>query len=1185
MFTRKRPFLTLSILLVLCLALIPTQQTAAATLCVNPGGTGGCYSSIQSAINAANPNDVISVEAGAYTETVTVNKDITLQGANSPLGGNAAVVNGVIHVTASGATVLEMKVVPGSVTGNTAGISVSAGNTTVSNNVIDGITGDGSGSVKGIHLYDGSSPATTTMTITGNTIQNIDNLDTSGVGGSSGIMVQGVLDGVMVGYNTVDNITSEGWAYGIEVTPTASEPTTPPKDVTIIANRVSSVNPGITLSTPPAPPYPGVGLTIDIYGTDTADASEVTATYNTFTDIPYALNNRDSANDLSAACNWFDAQSGPTHLTDNPGGTGLEISDNIAFAPWLIYGTDDSTDAGFQLPAAVTVTAPGDVSEALNGFRILENALGCAVDNQTLDLSGTFDWSASTTYANLQYVASFADATSSDIRGIQIPGGVDNLTLTSTAEDAHLIGAGDITDTPSALIYAAAFYSDRAPGNDGLTIENLLFDDFEAAITLGWNATGSFPNTTIQNNEVILAGDDGDATDWVQNIAFYFWVGTNQTIQNNTITFQADGTRTEGYFGPKNGASFGYQCGTSGGSAYDGLLISGNTFQVSASSNGQEVTYGIWENSHNDVDGTSLQLVNNQFLGRSGDDFDHAFLLSSQTNGLDISGNTFNGVDEIFSATSSQGHTAGDAFTFTGNTLINVGGSDGIFLQNVTNDATPITVDIHWHTSNTIDGETGVRGLNELSTDAAHATRTNTAATDLNHVFALPVPVTATFVDDDWSAADRFSDPDGLGTGDTVAYDYNGFDSINAGIAAVETGGTVHVGPGTYSERVIINKSLTLRGATPDASKYGYTVPANYAWDDTVESIITEPTPTVSGNTVDIVNASDVTIEGFVIQNLAADGNTMTGLLRVNVSSGATQHSENIIVRNNIIGPFTNTTAQDGTHGRMGLYLAVTNSGGFGLHNSSFNDNLIFDAQGNGNNVFIWGAANAYHDNGNTDLTGTVIEHNEIYGSHRSGIEIAGGVDHLSILDNHIHHNSSENGGSTDPDLKYGNGIVIIRMGSDKDDSDAYGPTDLTIQGNTIEDNEKHGIYIGPVLSDSLFQENILRSNGLNAIWVDKDETYHGGTWPTTARISNLTFQGNCISANGGYGLETNNDAITLDAENNWWGSVFGPYHPVNNPTGRGDAVSDYVDFSPWLDACGGDPTTDVWVLPVIFKH
>jgi nitrous oxidase accessory protein NosD len=54
----------------------------AATLCVNPGGTGGCFSTISAAVAAASPNDTIKVSPGIYTEDVVIGKALSLVGAN-----------------------------------------------------------------------------------------------------------------------------------------------------------------------------------------------------------------------------------------------------------------------------------------------------------------------------------------------------------------------------------------------------------------------------------------------------------------------------------------------------------------------------------------------------------------------------------------------------------------------------------------------------------------------------------------------------------------------------------------------------------------------------------------------------------------------------------------------------------------------------------------------------------------------------------------------------------------------------------------------------------------------------------------------------------------------------------------------------------------------------------------------
>jgi parallel beta-helix repeat protein len=59
------------------------QPAAGAMLCVNPGGTGGCYSTISAAVAGAASHDTISVSAGTYNEDVIIGKAISLLGAGS----------------------------------------------------------------------------------------------------------------------------------------------------------------------------------------------------------------------------------------------------------------------------------------------------------------------------------------------------------------------------------------------------------------------------------------------------------------------------------------------------------------------------------------------------------------------------------------------------------------------------------------------------------------------------------------------------------------------------------------------------------------------------------------------------------------------------------------------------------------------------------------------------------------------------------------------------------------------------------------------------------------------------------------------------------------------------------------------------------------------------------------------
>jgi hypothetical protein len=77
-------------------ALLFAAPADAAILCVNPGGTGGCFASIQAAVDAATSADEIEVAAGTYTEMVVIpsGETHTIRGA----GASVTTVDGEIQV-------------------------------------------------------------------------------------------------------------------------------------------------------------------------------------------------------------------------------------------------------------------------------------------------------------------------------------------------------------------------------------------------------------------------------------------------------------------------------------------------------------------------------------------------------------------------------------------------------------------------------------------------------------------------------------------------------------------------------------------------------------------------------------------------------------------------------------------------------------------------------------------------------------------------------------------------------------------------------------------------------------------------------------------------------------------------------------------------------------------------------
>ena len=67
------------------------------------------------------------------------------------------------------------------------------------------------------------------------------------------------------------------------------------------------------------------------------------------------------------------------------------------------------------------------------------------------------------------------------------------------------------------------------------------------------------------------------------------------------------------------------------------------------------------------------------------------------------------------------------------------------------------------------------------------------------------------------------------------------------------------------------------------------------------------------------------------------------------------------------------------------------------------------------------------------------------------------------------------------------------------------------------------------------------------------------------------TISQSSIYDNTSYGIDNSSSNITT-AQNNWWGTPTGPYHPTLNPSGTGNQVSNNVSFSPWLNYDPTDP-------------
>jgi hypothetical protein len=102
------------------------QIPASSVRCVNPGGTGGCYASIQAAINAANYGDLINVAVGVYHERITMKNEVSIHGQgwlSTTIHGDYSAAEPTVNISAgvSASTVLSGVQITGGGNGSTTG--------------------------------------------------------------------------------------------------------------------------------------------------------------------------------------------------------------------------------------------------------------------------------------------------------------------------------------------------------------------------------------------------------------------------------------------------------------------------------------------------------------------------------------------------------------------------------------------------------------------------------------------------------------------------------------------------------------------------------------------------------------------------------------------------------------------------------------------------------------------------------------------------------------------------------------------------------------------------------------------------------------------------------------------------------------------------------------------------------
>ncbi len=160
-----------------------------------------------------------------------------------------------------------------------------------------------------------------------------------------------------------------------------------------------------------------------------------------------------------------------------------------------------------------------------------------------------------------------------------------------------------------------------------------------------------------------------------------------------------------------------------------------------------------------------------------------------------------------------------------------------------------------------------------------------------------------------------------------------------------------------------------------------------------------------------------------------------------------------------------------------------------------------------------------------------------------------------SIKDDSVGGDTNNDGSASTPAPHDWQPIVINSTGAANFNYSTirYGSFDFYLYGGNLSLSHSH-------LTQNSGWSLYINSGIANITSSEIDHSYGG----IVQGGGTVTVSQSSIHDNTSYGAFSNGPNI-MNAQNNWWGDSTGPHHPTLNPSGLGNAVSDYVDFLPFL--------------------